>query len=756
MMNRRIGTWVAIGLAVAFVAFRIVLGAFEPRPEGIVVTLWHKYGDAERMALERAVARFNEHHKGRLTVQMLAVPHDGFQDKLRLNANVGQGPDVFILEHNPLGKLVQLDAVAPIDPGDVDYLPGMLDGLTVDGKVYGLPLNYKGLFVFRNKVLCPEPIASEAELYALQSTLPAGAYTLVYPPADFFFHAALFTAFDGRIFGDDGHTFVPFDAGAAESFTVPGKWQRDGIIAAGLDYNQAQTLFNSGRAALWINGPWAVGAVGLPSEQWTADELFAVNGRKMGSMVTVEAAMISPFSEHPELAEELARFLAGPEAAQIRLDVAGLAPVFAHRYDADAEPLPRVCQVQRAALANGFVTPNQPRMGLVWEVAKQLLERATRGEDFAVALNDAKRELARRDKKPPDAVAPDAYIAILGVGLLFVAGWLVVWSASRENRRQFIRGRTAYTYLLPGMLAILVLTVAPLVVGAGLAFFAHVGGSWYFVGVQNFVDIIGSQDFGITEPRNFFFTLGVTTFWTITNVILHVLIGVILALFLRHQWMRMRGVYRVLLILPWAIPNYITALMWKGMFNTQFGAINGLLISLGAMDPAKPMDWFSQFATAFTANLCTNTWLGFPFMMVVTLGALQNVPSELEEAATLDGASRWQKFRLIVWPHLKPALLPAVILGTIWTFNMFNVIYLVSAGAPNGSTEILVTEAYRWAFEGEMRQGYAAAYATLIFFILLAYSGATGWLMRARKPAPPPPTTAAATPPATAAGTTSG
>jgi arabinogalactan oligomer/maltooligosaccharide transport system permease protein len=170
------------------------------------------------------------------------------------------------------------------------------------------------------------------------------------------------------------------------------------------------------------------------------------------------------------------------------------------------------------------------------------------------------------------------------------------------------------------------------------------------------------------------------------------------------------------LIVPWAVPNYITAKIWKGMFHQQFGAINGILNALHI----APISWFSKFWTAFSANLATNVWLGFPFMMVVTLGALSRMPKELEEAAALDGATRWQRLRHVVLPLLKPALIPSVILGAVWTFNMFNVVFLVSAGEPDGATDILISQAYRWAFVRGHRYGYAAAYAVLIFAILAA------------------------------------
>lgn len=312
-------------------------------------------------------------------------------------------------------------------------------------------------------------------------------------------------------------------------------------------------------------------------------------------------------------------------------------------------------------------------------------------------------------------------LALLFYGLLVLGGGQRLYDGFRTYGH-------AYAYITPAMLGMTVLVFVPFVVGIGLSFFQHQGGGRYvFVGLQNFKEILYVPWSKITNPLSFYFTLGVTILWTFLNVLLHVSIGLALALLLKNPLLRMKAVYRVLLILPWAIPNYITALIWKGMFHKQFGAINALLGWFGVPNVA----WFSSFATAFCANLTTNTWLGFPFMMVVSLGALQSIPSDLYEAADVDGASRWQKFIYITLPLLKPALFPAIILGSIWTFNMFNIIYLVSGGAPDGATDILITEAYRWAFQRGDRFGYAAAYSVIIFIILLGYSLTTQKLTRA-------------------------
>ncbi len=278
-----------------------------------------------------------------------------------------------------------------------------------------------------------------------------------------------------------------------------------------------------------------------------------------------------------------------------------------------------------------------------------------------------------------------------------------------------------YAYVVPAMVGMVVLVLVPFVMGILLGFFTT---DYEFIGLNNFQEILFPA---AVSDTNFYFTLGVTVLWTVTNVVLHVSIGLALALVLNNPAVKGRAIFRVLLIVPWAVPNYITALIWKWMFNYEFGAINLVLQSLGLSKVA----WFgTSFWTNFFANLATNVWLGFPFMMVVSLGALQSIPGALYEAADIDGASRWQKFRGITIPLLKPALFPAIILGTIWTFNMFNVIYLVSGGGPDNQTNILITEAYRF-FKVLNRYGFAAAYCLMIFVILLLYTVITNRITKA-------------------------
>ena len=318
------------------------------------------------------------------------------------------------------------------------------------------------------------------------------------------------------------------------------------------------------------------------------------------------------------------------------------------------------------------------------------------------------------------ALGCGAEFGLVSACVVMPFAWLAV-NPVAELMRGLKDQPATYLYVLPAVVATVVLVFIPFSMGVVLAFFDARGAP---VGLANFREILVTSE---TADTNFWWTFGMTVVWTVTNIVLHVSIGLALAMVLNRPRLELRWLYRVLLIVPWAVPNYITALIWKGLFNEHEGAVNAALAVFGV----GAIDWFGTgVLTNFTANLVTNVWLGFPFMMVVCLGALQAIPRELYEAATIDGAGRLQAFRHVTVPLLKPALVPAIIVGTIWTFNMFNVIYLVSGGGPDGQTDILITEAYH-AFKVLKRYGLAAAYSLLIFAVLFAYGAMTNRITRA-------------------------
>ncbi len=232
-----------------------------------------------------------------------------------------------------------------------------------------------------------------------------------------------------------------------------------------------------------------------------------------------------------------------------------------------------------------------------------------------------------------------------------------------------------------------------------------------FVGVQNYVDVLSGK------KGSFWLQFTNTIVWTVACVFFHYTIGLGLAILLNRNF-KGRSFYRVLLIVPWAVPAFVSAFAWKFLFNPKFGIINSTLESLGL----SGVEWFNHRWTAMFAAIVTNVWLGVPFMMVAMLGGLQSISNDLYEAAAIDGASPWQRFWNITLPGLRPVSATVILLGTIWTFNMFPIIYFVTGGQPAGQTEILVTGAFRAFNEGIRNYSLAATYGVLILSMLVVYS----------------------------------
>lgn len=687
------------------------------------VRLWHSYRGEERAALEAAITAWDQADDD-LVVEILAIPPDGFVTKFEAAAPRGNGPDLLISAHERVGGWVDAGLLAPMD-APVDTLhPATLKALTYQGQLYGLPLATKSLVLFWNRALLDSPPKDTDAIVALGQTLPEGVFPLAYQATDAYFHAAWMHGFGGGAFNADGdvaldqpgnHRALAFVQGLIESGTTPDE-------ATGVLVTQ---LFNEGKAATVINGPWFLGEISDDVDFGLAPlPVITSEGRPAQPYLTVEGVLVSAHARNPEPARALAAHLVTPAVALRRAVDGRQAVTTLETLNAPAVQQDAVLAAFAAQLDSTMPMPNVPEMGKTWEPQARALRRVLRGAQSPEdAVRAAQTEFEIVSRPPPPEADGRPYLAI-GIALMMAILGLIGRGAW-QSRGQIRNNLSAYAYVAPAAIGMGLLVILPFTVGAGVSLFAHHNGAFTFVGLSNFLDILLARDWPITSPLSFYTTLAVTILWTVCNVALHVSIGVFLAMMLREPWLKLRGFYRVVLILPWAVPNYITALIWKGMFQKQFGAVNAVLGLLGV----EPVSWFSQFSTAFAANLTTNTWLGFPFMMVVTLGALQAIPRDLEQAAEVDGATGWQRFRHVTLPLLLPALLPAVVLGSVWTFNMFNIIFLVSAGEPDGSSEILISEAYRWAFTRGHRYGYAAAYAVLVFGVLVGYSKLTDRLL---------------------------
>ena len=680
------------------------------------IDLWHAYRGDEAAAIERAAEHWGEAQG--VEVRVLAIPFGAFDAKVETAIPRGNGPDLFIAAHASLGKWDAMGLVQPIDPGLLEGHRGATRGaMVVEERALGLPLAYKSILLLYDPERVAEvPRTTDALIEAARKHTGDGGFGLAYQASEPYFHGAWMHAFGAHAIGDQGVQLDAPEHAAAMAFTRKLAVE-EGIAPKTPTAELINRLYAEGRAAFVISGPWFVAEMDRPVAAAPLP-IVSETGRPAQPYLTVDGVYLANPSDNAPAARAFMAWLAGPEGARVRQEV-GRQAVSWSTVTSDAPLLQTLARQSEHAIP----MPTDPDVQSVFEAQARALREVLRGTGAVeTAAAGAQTYYQILSRPPPPAVSPWPYVLGIAAVLVGLLGWIAAPLRTAEARARIWRHRWDYLWILPAGVAMAALVMVPFITGASVSLFAHYRGEWTFVGFRHFLDIVLSRDWPITSSLSFASTLAVTVLWTVTNLALHVGIGVGLALVLREPWIRMRGLWRALLIIPWAVPNYITALIWKGMFHAQYGAINAL-IGLAAMrgQPVE-IDWFGSFATAFCANLTTNTWLGFPFMMVVTLGALQAIPRELEEAAEVDGASAWFRFRHVVWPLLKPALLPAIILGSVWTFNMFNVIYLVSAGEPNSSTEILVSEAYRWAFSRGNRYGYAAAYAVLIFLVLLAYS----------------------------------
>ena len=710
-------TWRASLFAIALLAVLLSQGSSFAQERARVV-VWHAYRGEEEQALRDLARAFERENRG-VQVVLLAQPFGAYASKLESAIPTGNGPDLFIDAHDRIASYASGHLLAEIAPLDAARFESRIDprhraAFTHEGTLYGFPLSLKTAALYVNEDLVHGDVDTLEAIEALQ--MPEGRFALAMEAESCYWTAGLFAAYGAPLLTDDGEWGLR-GPDAERALADLARLVDEGAVPEESSGDLLKRLFSDGRAATAITGPFL--APDLPAGlRWRVQPLPTIEGaggEPMRPFVTVEGIFLAAHAEHREEARRFADYLLYGEAALVRAQRARQVVTDREAWENPALADDAFLSSFRRAAEAGVVTPTHPHMRMVYVPADSAIRKTLRGTASPHdALEEGRHRFDDVTRPLPEPVRPEW--GMLALGALLLIG---VYASLRRLRDPEVRvalkaSMPAYRYVTHAAVAVGLLVILPLAVGAATSFFAGRGTDMYFVGIANYIDILGARGGELLGHGSFWLVLLTTVLWTVLNVTLHVVIGVALALLLHRPYLHLKGIYRVLLILPWAVPNYVTALAWKGMFHRQFGAVNAILASLGV----EPVSWFSHWATAFSANVATNTWLGFPFMMVVTLGALTSIPNDIYEAAAVDGANAWQRFRLITMPLLVPFLAPAVAMGSVWTFNMFNVVFLVSGGEPDGGTEILVSEAYRWAFTRGNQYGYAAAYAVLIFLLL--------------------------------------
>jgi arabinogalactan oligomer/maltooligosaccharide transport system permease protein len=300
---------------------------------------------------------------------------------------------------------------------------------------------------------------------------------------------------------------------------------------------------------------------------------------------------------------------------------------------------------------------------------------------------------------------------------LIVAGTFLIEALLYLILVKWLKYKYALPFMLlaPAAIGLIALVIYPLIWELRLSFTNMSLRAFkdpQFIGFKNYVRVFTEP---VLKQKMFFPLLGQTILWTVVNITFHVGGGLFLAMLLNRK-MRGKGIYRTLLILPWAIPQVIAVLAWRGEFNFSYGYFNIILTRLGL----TPVQWMTDPTANFIAMCMTNIWLGIPFMSVTLLGGLQSISNEYYEAAEMDGANGWQQFKNITLPLIQPVLTPAILLGTFWTFNNFNVPFFINQNELE-SSDIMVTGLFRAAFQYN-RYGFSAAFAFVIFTLLLIFT----------------------------------
>lgn len=250
------------------------------------------------------------------------------------------------------------------------------------------------------------------------------------------------------------------------------------------------------------------------------------------------------------------------------------------------------------------------------------------------------------------------------------------------------------------------LLIYPLCYGIFISFFnTNLVNIWRFTGLLNYVDTLKNSGFLLSIARSFSFT-----FFVVSG---HFILGFIYALALNTR-VKYRTLFRVLLLLPWLFPEVVVALLWKWLYNPNYGLFNGILLQARIIK--EPALWLSSSLYAFTAVILTCIWKGYPLVMIQVLAGLQIISADLYEAAMLDGCSKPQLFRHVTLPGLKSVLMVTLILDTVWWFKHFTIIWLLTTGGPGSSTTVASIEIYKRAFQF-FEWGPAASGAAVVFVI---------------------------------------
>lgn len=269
-----------------------------------------------------------------------------------------------------------------------------------------------------------------------------------------------------------------------------------------------------------------------------------------------------------------------------------------------------------------------------------------------------------------------------------------------------------YLLISPVVIFMFLIYGYPLFLTLKYSFFdaSLIGENYTFVGFENYI--------GILKDKEFYNTFILTVKWTILTVGFKVGIGFFIAMILNGK-IYMRKIYRFLILIPWAIPQVVVSIIWSWILDGRYGYLNYYLQKIGLIH--KPLSWLTEPNLAFLSTSFVDAWVGIPLVTMMFLSGLSGIPDSLYEAAKVDGANSLKRFLNVTIPSMKKVIIIAFTLTTIWSFNSFNIIFVLTGGGPIGATETLMLKIYREAF-GKYDLGVSATLSIIVFIILTIMS----------------------------------
>lgn len=293
-------------------------------------------------------------------------------------------------------------------------------------------------------------------------------------------------------------------------------------------------------------------------------------------------------------------------------------------------------------------------------------------------------------------------------------GWMTDTAAQPVIAKAKARGLPeswfAWALISPALVFIGLIVAWPLLETIRLSFTNATLGGEEYIGFQNYIDLFNNS--------KFYDIVGRTFYWMFLSVSLKLIMGLIGATLLNAA-IPGKALFRVLVMPPWVIPIAIGVIGWKWMYNGYFGLISGLLLEFGIVE--ERVAFLATKTSAFYAAIVTDVWVGTPMVTLFFLAAIQGVSRDLYEAAWVDGAGRWYRFRRITIPQIMPVIVSMALLSAIWTFNSFEIIWILTEGGPRGATTTLIIDTYKVAISSQ-RFGEGAARAVVIVVLLALFS----------------------------------